>query len=120
MSFPLITFKHTNTGVDYKLQALIAQKFSSLERYISDNTDARCDVELVKAAPHHHGPVYRVEVNLWFAGFMYRAEATEENFEKAVDSVRSELDRELSRARTRRLSLFRRGARRFKMMMQGR
>ncbi len=118
MSFPTITFKYTQTPVVYQLQDLITQKFQSLERYVGGKTDVRCEVEFAKVAPHQNGNVYRTEVNLWSDGVLYRAEATEESFEKAIDAVRSELDTELGRARTKRQSLFRRGARRMKDMMR--
>jgi ribosomal subunit interface protein len=118
MSFPQITFKHTQTPVVYHLQDLITQKFQSLERYVGGKTDARCEVEFAKVAPHKNGAIYRTEVNLFIDGTLYRVEATEESFEKAIDSVRSELDTELGRARTKRVSLFRQGARKMKDMMR--
>lgn len=119
MSFPTIMFKFTQTPVVYHLQDLVTQKFQSLERYVGGKTDVRCEVEFLKVAPHQRGAIYQVEVNLWADGVLYRAEATEENFEKAIDGVRSELDTELGRARTKRMSLFRRGARKMKAMMRG-
>lgn len=118
MSFPTITFKHTNMSVDYELQGRVTEKFQSLERYIRGKSDARCAVEFAKVTPQQHGPVYRVEVNIWSDGVLYRAEATKDSFDAAIDSVRSELDSELGRARTRRMSLWRKGARKMKEMMQ--
>lgn len=118
MSFPVITFKHTNTPVAYHLQELVTQKFDSLTHHVKGDTTARCEVEFQKIAPHHNGPVYRVEVNLLCRGMVYRAENTSENFEKAIDSVRAEIDRELQRAKTKKQSLWRKGARRMKDMMR--
>lgn len=119
MSFPTIVFKFTHTPVVYQLEDLVTQKFQSLERYVGGKTDVRCEVEFVKVAPHQNGAIYQVEVNLWVDGVMYRAEAVEESFDKAIDAVRSELDTELGRARTKRMSLFRRGARKMKALMRG-
>ena len=118
MSFPTITFKHTNISVDYELQGRLTDKLQSLERYIGGKSDTKCAVEFVKVTPQQHGPVYRVEVNIWSDGVLYRAEATKDSFDAAIDGVRSELDSELGRARTKRMSLWRKGARKMKEMMQ--
>jgi len=118
MTFPPITFKHTNTPVAYHLQEIVTQKFESLAHHVAGDTTARCDVEFEKVAPHHNGPVYRVEANILSRGVMYRTEKTAENFEKAIDTVRAEIDRELQRAKTKKQSLWRKGARRMKNMMR--
>jgi ribosomal subunit interface protein len=119
MSFPIITFKFSDTPVVYQLQELVTQKFQSLEHYVAGKSDVRCEVEFKKVAPHHNGEVYRTEVNLWIDGVMYRAEATEDSFDKSIDAVRSDLDSELNRARGKRLSLLRRGARKIKSLVRG-
>ncbi len=118
MSLNPITFKQTNTPVDYKLQELLSNKFQSLSRYVGEATDLRCEVEFEKAAPQHHGPVYRIEVNLFAYGILRRAEANEESFEAAIDVVRAELEAELEKARGKRQTMWRRGARRMKEMMR--
>lgn len=118
MSFPQISFKHTNTPVADHLQALVTQKFQSLTHHVTGNTTVRCDVEFEKIAPGNNGLIYRVEANIWRDGVMYRAENTAEVFENAIDKVRAELDRELERARTKKQSLWRKGARRMKDIMR--
>ena len=118
MSFPNITFKHTNTDVNYTLQDLITSKLSTLERYSSGKGDSRVEVEFAKIAPHQNGDVYQVEVNFLSDGVLYRATDVASTFENAIDGVRSDLDSELKRARTRKLSLWRKGARKLKAMMR--
>jgi len=118
MSFPTISYKTTNTNVPDTLKTLLEAKFTSLEKYLGDETDVGCEVEFEQTAPQKSGRIYRVEANLWFKGNMYRAEATEDQFEKAVDEVRSELDKELRRANKKRQSLFRKGSRKIKEMMR--
>ena len=118
MSFPAITFKHTNTPVAYHLQDIVTQKFESLAHHVAGDTTVRCEVEFEKVAPHHNGPVYRVEVNIWVSGVMYRVEKTAESFDRAIDVVRPDINRELQRARTKKQSLWRKGARRMKDMMR--
>ena len=118
MSFPNIAFKHSQTEVNYKLQDLITAKLATLERYIQGKGDNRCEVEFSKIAPHQNGNIYQVEVNLTSDGVLYRASDVASTFEAAIDGVRSDLDSELKRARTRKLSLWRKGARKMKAMMQ--
>ena len=118
MPLPLINYKATNTELDQELQNLLEAKLTSLEKYIGDETDVNCDVEFEKVAPKENGKVYRVEVNLWLRGNLYRAEATEDQFEKSIDEVRAELDKELRRAHKKHHSLIRRGGRRLKEMMR--
>lgn len=118
MSFSNISFKHTNTDVNYNLQDVVIAKFQSLEKYLGSGSDSKCEIEFVKVAPSQNGDIYQVEANLWTEGVLYRAVDTASTFEKAIDAVRSDLDAELQKARTRKMSLWRKGARRIKQMMQ--
>ncbi len=116
--FPSITYKSTNIAPNEKLQALVEQKFSSLEKYLGNETDVSCAVEFEKVAPRKSGEVHRVEANLRCHGRLYRAEATELSFEEAIDEVRDELDKELRRANDKRDSLMKRGGRKIKDMLR--
>ncbi|MDA8596931.1 ribosome-associated translation inhibitor RaiA [Candidatus Pacebacteria bacterium] len=118
MTFPMISFKATSTEMDESLQQLVDQKFSSLDKFIGDETDVKCEVEFEKVAPHNSGEVHRVEANLWLHGTLYRAEATESSFEVAIDEVRDELDKELRRANDKRDTLVKDGGRKIKEMMR--
>jgi len=116
MTTPNITFKHTNTDVDYELQSIVTQKVSALQKYFEEPT--LIEVEFRKEAPKKSGEVFVVEINCTVKGELYRATATKESFEKAVDAVRNELDKELRRARKKRNNLFLKGARRIKEMVR--
>lgn len=118
MSFPNISFKHTNTEVNYKLQDLITEKLKTLGRYIGDKSDNHCEVEFEKIAPHQNGNIYRVEVNLWSDGVMYRSENVASTFENAIDTAQADLESTLNKARTKRSSLWRKGSRKIKEMMR--
>lgn len=118
MAFPMINFKANNTEMDQRLQDLVDHKFQTLDKFIGDETDVKCDVEFEKMTAHVSGQIHRVEANLWLHGKLYRAEATEESFEAAIDEVRNELDKELRRANSKRESLIKRGGRRIKEMLR--
>jgi len=118
MSMPIINFKFTNTATDQNLQDLVTQKFQSLERFVGDETDVKCDVEFEKVTDQQSGNVFRMETNLWCHGTMYRAEATLGSFEQSVDEVRDQLDKELRRANDKNLSLLKKGGRKLKEMLR--
>ncbi len=118
MTFPTITFTHKNVTSDQILQTLVSNKLKSLDKYLEGARSVRCEVEIERTTAHAHGPVCRIEVNLWRGDRLVRAEATEETFEKAVDEVRRNLEHELERAHDKRVSMFRKGARKIKDMMR--
>ncbi len=118
MSFPMINFKVTNAEVSDQLKTVAEHKLTSLEKYIGASP-AICDVEFEKVTNHHQqGNVFRVEVNLEVTGKLFRAEATSESFEKAIDDVRADLENEMQSVQGKRDTLWKKGARRVKEMMR--
>jgi len=118
MAFPMIQFKATNTEMIGELQDIMEMKLHSLDKYIGDETDVKCQVEFEKVNTQHTGRIYRVEANFFMAGKMYRADSTKTTFEEAIDEVRNELDKELRRTRKRKVTLLKKGGRAIKKMMR--
>ena len=118
MTFPRIRTKGTGMTVTPKLEVLLEQKFSQLGKLIHTHEDARCEIELERVADHKSGKIFRAEVNLYSGGKLFRAEATEEQIEQAIDTVRNELKHELQHASGKRQSLFKRGKQAIKDMMR--
>ncbi|MEX0931056.1 MAG: ribosome-associated translation inhibitor RaiA [Candidatus Paceibacterota bacterium] len=117
MSFPTVNFKKTNADVADTLLDLAEEKLQTLEKFIGE-APTLCEAEFEKVSNQQSGPVHRFEVNLEVNGKLYRAEATAENFEQAIDEVRNELDKELRRARDKKDTLIRRGGRKIKQMLR--
>ena len=117
MTFPTITFKQTNVTIDDHLPDLIEQKLITLEKFIGE-APSLCEVEFERVTHQQTGDVHRIEVNLTVNGKLYRAEATSDTFEKAIDEVRGELDNELRRARDKDGTLLKRGGRRLKELLR--
>lgn len=105
MSFPIINFKFNDLAEAQALTDIVEQKMSSLEKYIHENTTGTCDVEFSKIAAQQNGQIFKVDVNLLLEGTLYRAEAVEESFEKSIDEVRAELDKEMRRAKDKQNTL---------------
>ena len=117
--FPMIRFKATNTELDGELQDLLTQKLEqTLSKYIGDETDLKCEVEFEKLTIKDTGRIYRVEVNFFMGGKLYRADAVENSFEEAIAEVKDEIDKEVRRAKKKQLTLVKRGGRAFKRMMR--
>jgi ribosome-associated translation inhibitor RaiA len=80
--------------------------------------DETCAVELERTAEHHSGKIFRCEVNLYTGGRLFRAEATLEQIEQAIDAVRDDLRHELQKQSGKRQSLLQRGRRAIKDMLR--
>lgn len=118
MSFPNINYKITNAEVSEQLKTVTENKLAVLDKYIN-GAPAICDIEFEKITNHHQqGNIFRVEINLEKKGKLFRAEATAENFERAIDLARSDLQQELETDRGKREALWKRGARQMKEMMR--
>lgn len=117
MTFPTISYKHNNLEETKLLTTLVDQKFQTLKKFIAPQSVVRFAVEFEKVGGHQQGRIYRVEANLSVNGILYRAEATEENFEKAIDVVRDELDTELGKAKDKNDTLGRKAGRMFKNLL---
>lgn len=115
--FPTISYKATNTELQTDLQNLLEQKFKSLEKFITETDPVECAVEFEKETAHQSGKFFRVEANLTINGKLYRADASEESFEEAIDEVRSELDKQIRRAHSKKETLLKRGGRKLKQLM---
>ncbi|MBP6923970.1 MAG: ribosome-associated translation inhibitor RaiA [Candidatus Pacebacteria bacterium] len=118
MTFPIITYKFNGLEEAKSLETIVDQKMAPLERLINETASTFCEVEFQKLTTQHNGRIFRVEANLSVDGVLYRAEATEENFESAIDEVRNELDKELSRAKDKHITLDRVAEREAKEQLQ--
>ena len=105
MTFPTINYKYHGMEEAKSLAEVVDQKLSSLHKFIEEEAAVVCDVEFEKLTAQQQGRVYRIEVNLTVNGTLHRAEAIENSFEEAIDKVRDELDRELSRAKDKQITL---------------
>ncbi len=119
MIFPQISTKGTNFIVTQNMHSLLEHKFAPLGKYIHEKGDARCEIELEKIGEHQSGKVYRAEVNMYNNGKLFRAEATEEQMEQAIDKVRNELKHEMQHVIGKQKSLAERGRRVLKSMLRG-
>lgn len=119
MSFPIINLKATSIELTPELTALVDQKILPLEKFLpSGEVDLKCEIELERMTDQQSGKIFRAEINLYVDGTLYRAEATEDQMEKAIDTMRDEVKKEIRRANAKKESLMKRGARKIKDMIR--
>ena len=119
MSFPTINIKASGIDLTEELTVLLEQKLEPLEKFIpAEETDLKCDVEFEKVAEHQTGKIYRAEINLYVGGKLFRAEATEDQMEIAIDEMRDDVKRELRKANDKRQSMLKRGGQAIKDMLR--
>lgn len=118
MTFPKIQFKATNVVMEPKWQMQVEEKFETLAKYLGYHTDSICHVEFERITAHQSGDVCRFEATLFAHGKTFRAEATEHSFENAIDAVKKDLERELSKAHKKHDTLIMRGRRTIKELMR--
>lgn len=117
MTFPIINYKYNGHDDAKELSDIVEQKLSALEKFIADGAALTCDVEFEKVTAQQQGRVFRVEVNLSVNGELFRAEATEESFENAIDEVKNELTEELRRAKEKNATKHKKGGRTLKELL---
>ena len=99
MTFPSINYKFNDLEEAQALTDLVEQKYAALAKYFGGHQSSACEIVFSKTAPQQNGEIYKMEAMLVIDGNSFRATATEESFEKAIDEVKSELDRELRQAK---------------------
>jgi ribosomal subunit interface protein len=118
MTFPNIQFKATNVTIEDKWQIQLEDKFETLAKYLGYHTDSTCHVEFERITAHQSGNICRVEATLFAHGKTFRAEATEQSFENAIDAVKKDLERELAKAHKKHDTLIMRGRRKIKELLR--
>jgi len=98
-----------------------SKKVLSLSKFLHAGDNALCEVELGKTTNHHKsGDIFKAEINIVTPGKnQFYAMAEESDLYAAIDVVRDNIEREIISKKTKRETLFRRGAMRFKSILKG-
>ena len=73
------------------------------------------EVEVGRTTYHHKsGDIFRAEINLSINGKMFRAESERDDLFTAIDEVRDSLEQEIKKFKTKKETIFIRGARSIK------
>lgn len=108
-------------GKDFKItesiENYLQKKIQSLEKFFENFNQELliAEVEVGRTSRHHQtGDVFRAEINLSVGGQMFRAESAREDLFAAIDEARDDLEREIKKFKTKKETVFIRGARSLK------
>lgn len=115
-----INVKATGIELTPAISDYVDKKISALEKYFSQSPDAVARVEVGRNTQHHKsGEVFKAEVHIMGSGFDLYAVSESTDLYSAIDIVKDEIARELTRVKGKRFALARRGGRFVKNMMKG-
>ncbi|MBI2356395.1 MAG: ribosome-associated translation inhibitor RaiA [Candidatus Doudnabacteria bacterium] len=104
-----ISIKATHVDLTPSVKQYVDEKIGALEKFLSGILEAK--VELERDRHHHTGLVFRAEVMLIAGGKLMRAEERGEDTFAAIDLVIPKLKEQMTKFKSKRETLERRGAR---------
>lgn len=116
-----ISIKTTNIDLTEPLRLYVTERIESVRKLTTASDDAlHAAVEIGKTTNHHRqGDVFRAEVNFHIAHTLVRSVTVKDDLYAAIDEMKNDLARELSRFKNKDRTLVRRGAAVIKAMMKG-
>ncbi|MDD5589941.1 MAG: ribosome-associated translation inhibitor RaiA [Candidatus Portnoybacteria bacterium] len=109
--------KSQELEISHDFEKYARKKLSKLEKYFENS-----NLELVKiiveinkiSGRHRKGEFYKAEVDLSAPGEFFRSESESGDFYSAIDIVEDQLKEDIRKAKTKKQTMFRRGARSIK------
>lgn len=101
------------------LNSYIEKRIWKLEKFLEDiNSDLiETTIEFEKIIGRQkQGEIFEAHVNLQFPGKFFRSEVRGDNFFSMIDDAKKELEDEIRKYKTKKDTLFRRGARSIKKL----
>ncbi|MCC7469722.1 MAG: ribosome-associated translation inhibitor RaiA [Bacteroidetes bacterium] len=114
-----INIKATNMELTEAIRGYVNEKIGSLDRFFDESAFAY--VEVGRESNHHQKgeDVFIAEVNIAFSGSNFFSRVRNADLYAAIDEVKEELHREISKNKDRKQTLFVRGARSLKKRIKG-
>lgn len=113
--------KATNTTLTEAITDYVNEKLgkSVLEKFAGSYEILGVEVDIGKTTGHHNnGEIYRAEVNVAVKGKVLRAVSDKEDLYAAIDDVRDEIINVLKGTKTKKETLWKRGARNIKKILR--
>ena len=114
-----INIKATNIELTEAIRDYALRRFSKLEKFLGDK-DTVLSIELGKTSDHHKsGDIFRAEVRLSGAGLNHYMARESSDLYASIDEVENEIVQEVTKDKSKKRELVRRGQRAVKNMIQG-
>ncbi len=110
-----VNFDLTDAINDY-----ISKKLSPLERFVGESSEILCEVEIGRTTKHHNsGDIFKAEVNMFISGSSQVYAVSEQiDLYSAIDLVKDDVERQLVATKSKKETLFRRGAGKIKNLLK--
>ena len=111
----------TNTTLTSAITDYVNAKLgkSVLEKFAGSYEILGVEVDIGKTSEHHNnGEIFRAEVNVEVKGKILRAVSDKEDLCAAIDDVRDEIIKVLKDTKTKKETMWRRGARNIKKILR--
>ena len=120
----LINLKSTNMELTPAIRDYVIKRVTNLEKLLSKieekGGEVNVNFEVAKSTNHHKsGDVFHADCLINMKGEKFYSSADEEDMYAAIDRVKENLFREISKNKDRKQTLFRRGAQSVKKMLKG-
>ncbi len=111
-----INIKTTNISTHGDVEAYLIKKLDSLNRLVDFNADnVVAQAEVAKTTNHHKsGDIFRAEINVRIGKDTFRVVSEKDDIYAAIDDMKDELSREITKEKDRYVSDVRRDGAEFK------
>ncbi len=112
-----IIIKTKNFQSSSAIENYVQKKLETLKKFLENfnKESLMTEIELGRTTRHHQsGDIFRAEINLSVDGKLFRVESEQDDIYAAIDEVRDDLEREIKAFKTKKETIFIRGARSLK------
>lgn len=116
-----LNIKATLLDLNDEIRDYVENRVNYLDKFMdaTEQDQAIFNVEVGKTtAAQHTGEIFRAEINLNVHGNSYRTESVRDNIITAIDEATHEMEHQLVHHKTKRNTLFRRGAKQIKKLLR--
>jgi len=112
--------KTTNITLTQAISEFTNVRMAKIEKLLSDDQSAQCDIELAKTTDHHNkGDIFRAEIHIVGKSKNIYASSEKVDLYTAIDDVVDQIAREVKSKKQKRMAFVRRGGAKMKSMMKG-
>ncbi|MDP3996712.1 MAG: hypothetical protein Q8P86_03410 [bacterium] len=118
---PKVNLKITNINLSSEDRGYFFKRLSALSKVLDfGDPTLIIDAELGKTTNRHQkGDIFFSEINVNFAHNKFRSRVEKDDLKSAIDESKEEILNELSRNKSKNISLLRRGGQRLKALVKG-
>ncbi len=115
-----IKIRSVNFDLTDAISEYVNKKLSSLEKFTGVDGEVLCEVEIGRTTKHHNsGDIFKAEVNMSISGSpQVYAVSEQSDLYAAIDIVKDDIERQLVSKKSKKDTLFRRGASKIKDLLK--